>query len=277
MSGILVTAAKNQWRALVSLVVTEFMVRSSRRSLGMVEEIGGLALFVVGFVAFRLLAKGNSHHGMPVLPFVLSGLVLFRLFLTTSLKLMSLASLRGQYKNNPRVTTLDIVLARAFYDFLIYTFIAFSAFIILYSIGMSPWMQHPWIVLALFILASIWGVGIGICLGTLQYYIPVLRIIMAPMMMLLMWLSGIFFIWPEVPYSFRWLMDGNPIFHMIELMRDAYFQSYVSAVASWPYFLSWVFLSLILGLTFERVLRKVAQNTKRNNQEGEAFGSASMM
>jgi ABC-type polysaccharide/polyol phosphate export permease len=82
-----------------------------------------------------------------------------------------------------------------------------------------------------------------------------------------MYTSGIFFVWPEVPYSMRPIAIYNPFFHLEELMHAAYFEVYHSPIASWNYVITIQVLTLALGLVVERRCRPLRGHGTR--PEGE--------
>lgn len=252
-------ALRNQGQSLWGMVMAEYAMRSSKRSLGIVEELMSLGFVTGGMLVIRLVAGAETHHGMPILPFVLSGITLFWMFRTTLFRVAQFKTAKINFKSNPRITALDVLASRAILNTMFYTGLAFPIFILLYLIGLSPFMQSPGTVFLLFMLMGLWGFGAGLCFGALFLVVPFTRMIVAGMMMALMWVSGIMFIWPEVPYMVRGPFSWNPLFNAMELMRTAYFKSYQTAVGSWSYFLAVVFCTLALGLMLERVSRQRAE------------------
>lgn len=272
MSDVFTTALRNQGRTFMAMLMAEYSMRVSKRSLGVFEELFSLSVMAGSMLMIRLMAGAPTHHGMPVFPFVISGIVLFWMFRTTLFRVATFKNAKGAFRNNPRVTALDVLAARATLNVLFYILMAFPVFLFLYFCGLSPFMSNPGEVLFLMILMGIWGFSLGLCCGALFLYVPFMRLVIQGCMMLLMWISGVMFIWAEAPYMFRWVVMYNPIFHFMELMRSAYFASYVTPIGDWSFVLVTVSVSLALGLMLERVSRKRAESAiQRQAADEEAF------
>ncbi len=272
MDNILVAATKNQVRSLGAVLSATFALRSSRRTLGLFEELGGLIFIAGGMLLLRVMTGAPTHHGMPMAPFLLSGLITFWLFRTTVGQVSNLQSAKATFRNNPRITSLDVLVARAAVNVFIYTCIGAAAFATVYLAGLSPGLERPELVLALCLLMGIWAFGFGLCLGAIYLYAPPLKVVVGGLLHMAMWLSGIMFLWPEVPYMGRWFFAANPLFHYMELLRDAYFEAYQTALGDWQFLLTVVFVTLALGLMLERVVRAKAQEqTQRPQEETDPF------
>jgi len=61
-------------------------------------------------------------------------------------------------------------------------------------------------------------------------------------------ISGIFFAATMIPQQYWYLFSWNPLFHAIELSRDAFFISYATPVGDWVYLSTCALVSLAFGL-----------------------------
>ncbi|MFG1295642.1 ABC transporter permease [Xanthobacter variabilis] len=275
MDDVFSTAVKNQWRSLIGMVMAEYAIRISKRSLGLLEELLSLSVITGSMLILRLVTRAPTHHGMPVIPFVISGMILFWMLRTTLFRVASFKTAKGAFRANPRVTSLDVLAARAILNIVFYMMIGFPVFITFYWLGLSPFMANPVQVFLLMLLMGIWGFALGLCFGALFIYVPFAKMVVAGLMMIAMWASGVMFIWPEAPYMLRGILIYNPIFHFMELMRTAYFKTYITQMGSWVYVLSTVGVTIALGLMLERVTRKRAQaSTQRQGADEDAFDVA---
>ncbi|MFG1392596.1 ABC transporter permease [Xanthobacter agilis] len=261
LDDVFTEAAKNQYRALFSTVMAEYSSRVSKRSLGVIEELFSLGIMTGGMLLLRVLAGAPTHHGMPIIPFVVSGLVLFWMLRTTMFRVATFKSAKAAFKNNPRVTALDVLASRAILNTAFYVVLAYPIFGLMYLFGVSPPVHDPWAMFLLMLLMGVWAFSLGLCFGALFLYVPFARTVVQGMMMAVMWTSGILFIWPEAPYMFRGALYYNPVFHFMELMRTVYFSSYITAMGSWYYIGIVVSVTLAFGLMLERVVRRRAEST----------------
>lgn len=275
MDHVFTTALRNQWRSLLAMVMAEYSARVSRRSFGVLEELFSLGVMAGSMLLLRRMTGAPTHHGMPILPFLITGLVLFWILRTTMFRVSVFKGAKAGFKINPRVTALDVLAARAILNVTFYIIIGIPAFTLFYLLGWSPFMDSPGQVLFLMLLIGLWGFALGLCFGALFLYAPSLRMIVAGLMMVMMWTGGIMFLWPEAPYMLRGILIYSPIFHFMELMRTAYFSAYVTPVGSWRYVLLTVLVTLALGLMLERVTRRKAESSvQRQSADDDAFDEA---
>jgi capsular polysaccharide transport system permease protein len=75
------------------------------------------------------------------------------------------------------------------------------------------------------------GLGLMLCVGVSfwQDTTKVVTMVMQPMF----FISGIFFAATMIPQQYWYLFSWNPIFHAIELSRDAFFITYTTPIGSW--------------------------------------------
>jgi capsular polysaccharide transport system permease protein len=69
-------------------------------------------------------------------------------------------------------------------------------------------------------------------------------------------LSGIFFTATMIPQKYHYLFDWNPIFHVIELTRQAMFISYTSPVGDWQFVALCALVTNAAGLMLYQVSRQ---------------------
>lgn len=251
-------ALENQFRSLRSLIYFESNLRFARRSIGVIEELAGILIHVAGFAALRYLAGAPTHYSMPAIPFMTSGIFAFWMLRSNIMQASNFNIAKNRYMVLPRVTQLDVLTARCIVNTLLYIGVAMSVFYLFYFLGIGPAPYAPWTLVMIFCACSLWGYGTGLVLGSVFLFLPVVRTIFGGFTRVLMYTSGIMFIWPEVPYSFRYIVEKNPLFHMVEFVREAYFGTYISAMADPFYVFKWIILSLALGLVVERLCRPYA-------------------
>ena len=76
----------------------------------------------------------------------------------------------------------------------------------------------------------------------------------------LFWVSGIFYVATELPKPLQDTLSWNPLLHITEGLREAYFLSYSSPIYDVNYTLICICVAFLCSIAFERgVLTKVAQ------------------
>lgn len=265
--GSFASACHNQARVLYALFLLEGQNRFARRAWGLFEELAGILIHVIGFSALRLMTGAVNHRGMPVIPFLVSGVFLYWMFKTTMVPVSNFHASKSRYVAHPRVTQLDVLLARAAVNIGLYLCVSLGTFYFLILIGLSAPIYNLGLVIVILLLGGIWGLGIGLVLGGLFSLLPIFRTTSSGFLRLVMYTSGIFFVWPEVPYALRPFVIYNPFFHLAEKMHSAYFEVYDSAVASWDYIICWIVLTFTLGLVVERRCRSMNHRERRPDED----------
>jgi capsular polysaccharide transport system permease protein len=236
----------------------EFNFRFARRSLGILEEIGSIAIHVVAFSILRLMAGVQSHYGMPILPFTASGVYTYWLFRTGVAQVSTSLLMGARYSSFPIVTPLDIGLARGLVNVLLYIGIALASFYFLQLIGYSGPIRDVVKVVGLLLTAGLFGIGAGMVCAGIFHYVEIMRtVVLVGGLRFLSLVSGVFFVYPDLPYKLRPYAEWLPLLHLNDMLRAAYFPTYEANWASPSYVAIWVVGALSLGLVVERALRRV--------------------
>ncbi|MGC4063648.1 MAG: hypothetical protein QM784_03180 [Polyangiaceae bacterium] len=96
---------------------------------------------------------------------------------------------------------------------------------------------------------------------SLSVFSPTFERLLGPSLRPLFWASGLFYAPSTVPPAARELLLYNPMVHVIELVRDGWFERYSPAEIGVTYPLLWIAALLLAGLGLERVARRRIQLT----------------
>jgi len=69
-------------------------------------------------------------------------------------------------------------------------------------------------------------------------------------------ISGVFYIPSKLPTAAVDILKWNPVLHLIEWIRTGYYSNYASTVLDKNYLIWFALLSLLFGLTGERLTRR---------------------
>lgn len=157
----------------------------------------------------------------------------------------------------PAVKLLDILFARAFLETIAACFTAFLTFLILLALGDQPfpfdWTQAAFAFLSTILLA----VGVGIMAGVITTLFTFFATIYALCMILIYVSSGTLFVASAIPSQFSYFLSFNPVMHSVEWMRSAFYQTYNSQILDKEYLLAFGLGTLCIGLTLERIARRM--------------------
>jgi capsular polysaccharide transport system permease protein len=155
----------------------------------------------------------------------------------------------------PVVRVLDIMLARAFLEFMGMNLAILVLVIALTVSGSNIFPHDPAAALLAYVVTMIMGVGVGIIISVFAAIWPMFALLWALFTALLYISSdGPIYLhaFPrEVLYAASW----NPVFHAVQWVRSAYYQGYPTDYLDKTYLIGWAFASVAVGLSLERLLK----------------------
>ncbi len=238
------------YRSIVALMLRE-MVTTFGRSPGgyawaVIEPVAAIALLSVIFsYAFRSPALGTNF---PL--FYASAFLPFMLFNDVSNKIGTTIRFSRPLLMYPSVTFLDAILARFFLNLLTHlmvTYIVLTGIVLIFSLSLI--IDFPVLINAIAMAAAL---ALGV--GTLNCYLMtayplwerVWQIATRPLFIL----SGLFFLFEDLPEQFRQILWFNPLFHVTGAARAGLYATYDATYVSPIFVYSVACVSLCLGLLF---------------------------
>lgn len=248
-------------RTIVALMLRE-MTTSYGRSPGgylwaILEPAAGTALLTAIFsLGFRSPALGNDF---PI--FYASGLVPFFAYGVIASKVGTSILYSKPLLVYPAVTYLDALLARFILTAvtqMMVAYIIFSFIIVVLdnavSLTLGPAMLAFTMTLSL-------GLGVGTLNGFLFAVFPVWQQAWSILTRPLFILSGIFFLYDNVPDPYQSWLWYNPLVHVVGLSRSGFYARYEAAYASPVYVFSVAAVCFVAGLLFlHRYHRDILHN-----------------
>lgn len=252
-------AIETQCRVIRALILRETLSRYGDHKLGFLWALLEPLLMVSMFVGFMSAMRTDNPSGMPLVPFMISGIIPFFMFRNT------LGQLKGAIASNrsllgfPQVTTFDVIIARALLEggvmLLVFGFVLFLANLF----GFTFRIENPLGVLIVCLSLLMLGSGFGFVFAVLVPIVPSTGQISALVLGRPLFLtSGLFFTASSVPEPYRTWLLYNPIFHLMEMMRSYFFYEFETAYGSWSYAASWVVGTFVFGLITHQALRRRA-------------------
>lgn len=253
-------ALDTQARVILALALREVHTLYGGKSLGYFWEVIQTAFGVAVFWGVRYFAHAAAPHGMTVLTYLVAGFGIWNIISQNLSKCMAAVDGNRALLTFPQVTPLDIMLARCL---VVTATQAVSMGIILGCgtiFGYKVAISSIGLLILCVLLASLLGLGLGALLGSLAIYLPALQQVVPMIMRILFFVSGIFYSVSAFSHRVGDFLMLNPIMQIIELMRMALANGYVSLYADFWYVVQVTLGSLFLGLLLERyVRRRVAQ------------------
>ena len=248
-------------RTVAALILREMATTYGRSPGGYVwailEPVGAIALLSVVFsLAFRSPSLGDNF---PL--FYATAYLPFTIYTGLTAKIAASIRFSKALLAYPAVTYTDAILARFALNFITQVMvfcILVAGIAAIYDLRLT--VDVPTALLGL-VLAGLLGLGMGTLNCYLGSVIPVWDSVWSIATRPLFLVSGIFFIYEDLPASFREIIWWNPVFHITGLVRRAFYPTYDATYVSIPYILIWVLLTMFFGfLLLGRFHRDILAN-----------------
>ena len=247
---------KNLWELVWFRAYADLKSEASRTYLGILwwifDPILQMGIFYLVF-GIGLRGAGRTEN---FVQFLLIGIIIWRWFAT------SVNSSTGAIMNNSSlVLRLDIdkwifpatVILSNTFRFLI----AYALLIVFLQLsGMPLNVNYVWLPVVL-VVQMVLICGVSFVIGSLVPLVPDFRNLTAHLIMLMFFMSGIFYDVKQMPEEFMWLFDINPMVHIILANRAVMLHG---QTPEWlPLMLVLIFglLLVVLGLKLMRSLNVV--------------------
>jgi capsular polysaccharide transport system permease protein len=253
----MVSAAGTQGRVVHALMLREIKSRFGRQKLGYIwaflQPCAFIALFAFVFAAFRMTAPS----GMPLVLFMITGFGPFFLFRNTMNETVMAIDANRVLLAFPQVKLIDLVLARALLEMATLTIVFFLILAAAYLLGHSVDIENPLRMLFALACFALTGFGLGAIFAAIA---PLFRSTPQMVRMFagrpLLFISGVFFTADMVPGAYREYALLNPLLHMMEWMRSAFFVQFESPHMSLDYAIGTALFTVFFGLLLLRGLNK---------------------
>lgn len=235
-------------RVIVALILREMSTRYGKSPGGyvwaIVEPLGAIIILSFGFsLMLRAPSLGNSF-----LLFYASAYLPFNLYQTLSLTISRALTFSRPLLMYPVVTWADAVLARLILNLLTGLLVAYLLLTgILAATDTRAVLQIGPIVESM-TLATLLGLGVGVFNCALGGLYPTYEIFWSIATRPLFIVSGVLFIYEDMPRNVREILWYNPLMHVTGRMRAGVFPNYDPLYVSPTYVIAISLITLFLGL-----------------------------
>lgn len=239
-------------RAVVALILREMSTTYGRSAGGylwaVLEPVLSIALLTFIFsLAFRSPPLGSNF---PI--FYATGFMPFILFNDVSNKLSQAIGFSKQLLSYPRITFIDVMVARMVLSVLTKLLVSYLIFLcILSAFDTGTRIDLPHVLLS-FAMAAAFGVGVGTMNCFLMSMFPVWRqawsIVTTPLMLI----SGVIIMVDSLPDQYLFYLTFNPLVHITAEMRTGFYYSYTAPYISVTYVFAVSLVLTAAGLLFLR-------------------------
>ena len=241
-------------RTVIALMLREMSTTYGRTPGGYVwalmQPLGSIIVFsLVMSVGLKIRTPGLGTN-FPI--FYASGILPFQMFNNLSGKISGALPFSRALLFYPRVSFIDAILAR----FLLNALTHLVVFIILMTGLLALIDAHTLIdpvpVMIGLGCAMLLAAGFGVLTGYLFQIYPVLGSVWGILSTPLMLVSGVLFLYDDLPRWGREILWYNPLVHIVGLVRRGFYPMYEAAYVSVPYVVGVSMVMLAIGLLLLR-------------------------
>jgi len=239
-------------RPIVALMLREMSSRYGRTPGGyiwaLLEPLG--MILILGFV-WSLLARAPSL-GTSYFLFKATGFMILQMFTVLGNNVGRAMNFSRPLLFYPRVTWLDAILARFLLNALVVSLVTLIILtgVVVYE-DLRLVLDWGKILLAMS-LAALLGLGVG-CLNCYLFQrFPVWEQIWGILTRPLFIVSGVIFLYEEVPPVAQAVLWYNPVMHLTGIMRDGFYALYRPDYVSLVYVGLWIVVPMVTGLMLLR-------------------------
>ncbi|MBV7316761.1 ABC transporter permease [Shewanella sp. NIFS-20-20] len=248
--------SRSHWQIMCdvvfALIIRELKTRFGSNRLGyfwaLVEPMAQAGIMAL---MFSLIGR-NSLSGIPVAMFMLVAILPFKLFSKLLPQLTAAIEANKGLLSYRQVTAMDPIISRVLIEVVTFVIVYCLLMAIMAWLGFDVLPADPLGLLAVSSLTVVMSVGLGLMLCSAVTYWKDTSKLVGMIMMPMMIISGVMFCATMIPPKYWYLFEWNPVFHITELSRAAYFSAYVTPIGDFQYLSLWAVASFSLGLmTFQ--------------------------
>jgi capsular polysaccharide transport system permease protein len=242
------TAMRTQGRVIGALVLRESRTRFGKNRLGylwaLVEPIIHITVWVFA-ISFVSLAQHTNRAAL--IPFFLTGFIPFLATRHIADFMERAISANQALLYYPIVRPADFIVARWLLETATQIIVAVIIISGMIFIGLAkPPQSAPGLAMAL-ATGFLFGLGWGWCNAVFSVLSLTYKRAEAVLSRLLYFVSGVMYSIDALPPVIKYWLALNPLAHIVELFRSAYFPEHESSFASVNYVLAFGFVLLIAG------------------------------
>lgn len=244
-----------QARVFAALVMREMSTRYGRTMGGYLWAV----LEPVGFIVILSLVFGQVARKPPLgddFPmFYATGYMAFHFYKDISQVVSDSVQVNRPLLTFPRVTLIDAVMARFALQFITVFFVSTLVLGVLWFASGHDLTLDMVALFRAVAFASALGLGVGALNCVLFAYSPTWKLTFGIINRPLFLISGVFFLYEDIPFQVQQVLWWNPLIHITALMRSAFYPSYDALFVSYPYLAAASLTPLFFGILLLRVLK----------------------
>ena len=235
-------------RATVALILREMSSTYGRSPGGYIWAIlePAAAIAVLSLVFSYAFKSPSLGTNFPL--FYATAYLPFMMFTDISTKIAQSIMFSRQLLSYPSVTIIDALLARFLLSFITHIMVFYIVLLGIHQIyDLRLIVDFPTVFVAL-IATAVFALAVGVVNCFLFTRFPVLRTVWSILTRPLFIISGVFFLYEDVPVELQPYLWYNPVLHLTGMMRDGFYATYDANYVSLVYLFLLSCILLTIGL-----------------------------
>jgi capsular polysaccharide transport system permease protein len=249
------SAAKRQHCVLFALMLRDIRTRFGGHGLGYLIALAWPLTHILVLLAVFVGTGRAAPYGDSVVLFLGIGTVTFQSFSYLARFMMQSIIRTRPLLGFPEVKILDVLLASALLESLAACCVVVILIMLAWVAGINFMPKDIVQAACAFGAALLLGLGFGLLNGVIALALPLWGVTFALTAIILWITSGVLFVPDTLPETFRNVVSYNPVLHVIEWMKSAYYDGYGGLVLDRGYPISVGLGAIFLGLLLERGMR----------------------
>ena len=256
MANSFITALGINARVIFALSLREMKGRHGRSRLGYLWQFLKTGLGIGVFIIIRgAMGAGGGHAALPFPIMLVLGFIPWFIFDGTLTKTVEAVATNNALLTFPQVKPLDLFFSSALVTWFTEIIILFFYLSLFYILGYRIHLYAPMIFFGALLGLCLFSFGLGLVLGAINAYFPVVEKLLPAIMRVLFLTSGVFFSPMQLGSHYSRYLFMNPVTNFIETMRHAFVYPELSHYINLDIILWPTFILLALGLLLERHAR----------------------
>lgn len=250
-----------QFQVIHALILRETRTRFGHSQLGYLWALIEPMFWIGTMAGMYALGGSTGRTGMTMVGFIGTGIISYELFRNCESRVQVAVASNMPLLFYPQVKPLDMMISRVLLEYATW----FSVFAVI--LGGEALLRgdldidDPLLVMTGLLLSGALGGSLGAVLCSLSAYSSSVERFSNALLRPVMFLSGTFFAFEDVPPQVAAYLVYNPVLHVVELVRDGWYPTYTTTRVNMWYPSCWVVVLTLLALMLERVVRPRLQVT----------------
>ena len=255
MNNTFSSAASLQGRVIWALCLREIHGKHGKFRIGYLWQLIKTGFSVAVFWWIRERAMFHAPQGLSTPIFLLTGFITWFMFVETLNMTMEAVRTNAALLTFPQVTPLDLCLSSAVVAAGTEVVVMGIFLACLWAAGYDTAIYNLMIFMAALIGVTLLGLGVGLVLLALNYYIPIIEKLVPMVTRILFLTTGVFFSPAQMSAASGNTIMWLPTANYIELMRGVFVGSKPHDLVKIEYTVCLTIGLLVLGLLLERHVR----------------------